>query len=65
MPHDLKFGLNPIMADKRALGLLGFWFGGVTAAVSLTAFVLVQAHIKGHFQLSDTMMASHMAVGYR
>jgi hypothetical protein len=53
------------MADKRSLGLLGFLFGGVTAAVSLTAFLLVQAHIAGHLQFSDAGLASQVTVGYR
>jgi hypothetical protein len=53
------------MADKRSLGLLGFLFGGVTAAVSLTAFLLVQAHIAGHLQSSDAGLASQVTVGYR
>ena len=53
------------MADKRSLGLLGFLFGGVTAAVSLTAFLLVQAHVTGHLQLSDAGLASQVTVGYR
>ena len=33
------------MADKRSLGLYGFLFGIVTAAVMLVAAVTVQAHI--------------------
>ena len=56
-------GLN--MADKRSLGLLGFVFGGLTMAVSLTAFILVQAHVSGHLQLSDAGPASQVTVGYR
>jgi hypothetical protein len=53
------------MADKRSLGLLGFLFGGITAAVSLTAFLVVQAHIVGHLQVSDAGPASQVTVGYR
>ena len=53
------------MADKRSLGLLGFVFGGLTMAVSLTAFILVQAHVTGHLQLSDAGPASQVTVGYR
>jgi hypothetical protein len=53
------------MADKRSLGLLGFVFGGLTMAVSLTAFILVQAHVTGHLQFSDAGSASQVTVGYR
>jgi hypothetical protein len=53
------------MADKKSLGLLGFLFGGITAAVSLTAFLVVQAHIGGHLQFSDASLASQVTVGYR
>jgi hypothetical protein len=53
------------MADKRSLGLLGFVFGGITAAVSLTAFLVVQAHVVGHLQFSDVRPASQVTAGYR
>ena len=48
------------MADKRSLGLLGFLFGGITVAVSLTAFLLVRAHVEGHLQFRDAGLASPM-----
>ncbi len=35
------------MADRRSLGILGFLFGGVTAAVMLVAVVMVKHHIDG------------------
>ncbi|MEA2986673.1 MAG: hypothetical protein QOD94_2927 [Alphaproteobacteria bacterium] len=50
------------MADKRSLGLLGFVFGGITAAVTLTAFLLVHAHITGHLQFADAGLASQVMV---
>ena len=53
------------MADKRSLGLMGFLFGGITAVVMLTAIFVVQAHVKGHLQLADASLASHVMVGYR
>ena len=53
------------MADKRSLGLLGFLFGGITAAVTLTAFLLVRAHIEGHLQFGEVGLASHVAMGYK
>jgi hypothetical protein len=34
-----------IMADRRSLGILGFVFGGVTAAVMLIAVMVVKNHI--------------------
>lgn len=35
------------MADRRSLGILGFLFGGITAAVMLVAVVVVKHHIDG------------------
>src|SRR5215212_8542373 len=52
------------MADKRGLGLLGFLFGGITAAVALTAFMVVQTHIS-HLRFGDASLASQVTVGYR
>ncbi|HET7681859.1 MAG TPA: hypothetical protein VFK79_17190 [Xanthobacteraceae bacterium] len=50
------------MADKRSLGLLGFLFGGITLAVSLTAFLVVRAHVEGHLQFGDAVLASPVIV---
>jgi len=50
------------MADKKSLGLLGFVLGSVTAAVTVTAFVLVQAHIGGHLQFTDAPLTSQISV---
>ena len=50
------------MADKRSLELLGFLFGGITAAVILTAFLLVRAHIEGHLQFADAGLASQVTM---
>ena len=33
------------MADRRSLGIVGFVFGGVTAAVMLVAVVVVKHHV--------------------
>jgi hypothetical protein len=33
------------MADRRSLGILGFVFGGVTAAVMLVAVMVVKSNI--------------------
>jgi phage-related holin len=35
------------MADRKSLGMLGFMFGGVTAAVMLIAVMVVKNHIDG------------------
>lgn len=34
------------MADRRSLGILGFVFGGVTAAVMLIAVMVVKHHVE-------------------
>ena len=34
-----------IMADRRSLGIVGFVFGGVTAAVMLVAVMVVKQHV--------------------
>ena len=33
------------MADRRSLGIVGFVFGGVTAAVMLIAIMVVKQHV--------------------
>ena len=50
------------MADKRSLGLLGFLFGGIAAAVILTAFLLVRAHVEGHLQFADAALAPQVTM---
>ena len=52
------------MADKRSLGLLGFLFGGITAAVALTAIIVVQVHLS-NLQIDDGRFAPQMTMGYR
>jgi len=39
------------MADRRSLGILGFMFCGVTAAVMLIAAMVVKSHIDGRMTL--------------
>jgi hypothetical protein len=39
------------MADRAGLGVLGFIFGGVTAAVILVAATVVIGHVDGRFAL--------------
>lgn len=54
------------MADRRSLGILGFLFGGVTAAVMLVAVMVVKHHVDGRSTLDRTrlpvMAASAQAV---
>jgi hypothetical protein len=50
------------MADKKSLGVLGFLFGGLTVAVSLTAFVIARAHVLGDLQLSDVGLSPYAIV---
>jgi hypothetical protein len=41
------------MADRRSLGILGFVFGGVTAAVMLVAVVVVKTNIDSRLTLDS------------
>jgi hypothetical protein len=41
------------MADRRSLGILGFVFGGVTAAVMLIAVVVVKTNIDSRLTLDS------------
>ena len=54
------------MADRRSLGILGFMFGGVTAAVMLIAVIVVKQHVDSHAALDQArlpvMAASAQAV---
>ena len=52
-----------IMADRRSLGILGFVFGGVTAAVMLIAVIVVKQHVDGRVTLDEAplpVMAASM-----
>lgn len=44
------------MADRRSLGLVGFFFCGVTAAVMLIAVMVVKNHIDGRLSLDGVHM---------
>jgi hypothetical protein len=39
------------MADRTALGILGYGLGGITIAVMLVAAIVVQAHVSGRLSL--------------
>jgi hypothetical protein len=43
------------MADRKSLGILGFLLGGVTAAVMLTAAMVVKQHLDGHLSLDSRL----------
>jgi hypothetical protein len=43
-----------VTADRAGLGLLGFIFGGVTAAVMLVAVTVVIGHVDGHLVLDNS-----------
>jgi hypothetical protein len=45
-----------MMADRRSLGILGFVFGGVTAAVMLIAVFVVKQHVGGRAALDDARL---------
>jgi hypothetical protein len=45
-----------MMADRRSLGILGFVFGGVTAAVMLIAVFVVKQHVAGRAALDDARL---------
>ena len=54
------------MADRRSLGIVGFVFGGITAAVMLVAVMVVKNHVDGRASLDQArlsvMAASAQAV---
>ncbi len=45
------------MADRKSLGIIGWIFGGLTAAVILIGFVVVKGHV-------DQSKMSHHLNGY-
>ena len=46
------------MADRRSLGLVGFFFCGVTAAVMLIAAVVVKNHVDGRLSLDGPRLST-------
>jgi hypothetical protein len=54
------------MADKSTLGILGFVFAAVTAAVMLIAALLVRDHVEGRLVLDGAQtVASTSATSVR
>jgi hypothetical protein len=55
-----QFEVVVMSADRAGLGLLGFIFGGVTAAVMLVACTIVVGHVEGRWTLDQSPVnASH------
>jgi len=44
------------MADRRSLGIVGFFFCGVTAAVMLIAVMVVKNHVDGRTTLDGARL---------
>ena len=44
------------MADRRSLGILGFFFCGVTATVMLIAVMVVKNHVDGRLSLDSARL---------
>ncbi len=49
------------MADKSSLGILGFVFAAITAAVMLTALVVVHSHVEGRLVLESAHTVASMS----
>ena len=49
------------MADRRSLGLVGFFLGGVTAAVMLIAVMMVKNHVDGRLSLDGARLSVTVA----
>jgi hypothetical protein len=49
-----QFEVVVMSADRAGLGLLGFIFGGVTAAVMLVACTIVVGHVEGRWTLDPS-----------
>jgi hypothetical protein len=41
------------MADRKSLGLIGLFFGGITALVMATGLLVVQRHLDGRLMFDD------------
>ncbi|NWG25078.1 MAG: hypothetical protein HXY30_11815 [Pseudorhodoplanes sp.] len=52
------------MADKRSLRLIGYFYGGLTAAVTLVACFVVAGHVTGQMTLDNARVASVQASAF-
>ena len=48
------------MADRNGLGLLGVFFGSVTVAVTIIAFMVVRDHVEGRMALDEMAMTAQL-----
>ena len=51
------------MADRRSLGIVGWIFGGITAAVMLVAVVVVKQHVDSRLTLDEIRLPVMAASG--
>jgi hypothetical protein len=49
------------MADKSSLGIVGFVFAAITAAVMLTALIVVRYHVQGRLVLDGAQTVASVA----
>jgi hypothetical protein len=49
------------MADKSSLGIVGFVFAAITAAVMLTALIVVRDHVQGRLVLDGAQTVASVA----
>jgi hypothetical protein len=49
------------MADKSSLGIVGFVFAAITAAVMLTALIVVRDHVQGRLVLDSAQTVASVA----
>ncbi len=48
------------MANKNGLEFVGFLFGGITFAMTLITFVVVQNHVQGNLALDEVATAPQL-----
>jgi hypothetical protein len=49
------------MADKSTLGILGFVFAAITAAVMVTAAIVVRDHVEGRLVLDGAQTVASIS----
>ena len=51
------------MADRRSLGIVGWVFGGITAAIMLVAVMVVKHHVDSRWTLDEARLPVMAASG--
>jgi phage-related holin len=51
--------MGQIMADRRSLTMIGYVYGGITAAVMLIACLVVTDHISGRLHIDGATYHAH------